>query len=841
MSADANLSRRAYAGLFLVTAATLMFEILLTRIFSVTMWYHFAFMAISVAMLGMTAGAIVVYLLPHVFTVERARRHLALSALGMAIACVIGILIHLCVPIMTTRHLLTLPGLFSVVLTYGGLVAPFLCGGVCVCLALTKFPGQVARLYAADLIGAATGCIALVYLLSLTDGPTAVLVVAALATVGALLFALEARSRTLVRSAGIACVLLVLLAAGNTLLVRRQQGVLRPMWVKGKLEYPAKYETWNSFSRVAVRGNPDERIKPFGWGMSPASPNDHRVRQLYLDIDASASTVLTAYDGDPNTLKHLRYDVTNLAHHLRSDARTLVIGAGGGRDILAALAFDQRSVVAVEYNDDIIKAVTGRFGEFTGHLDRDRRVRFVHDEARSYVSRTDETFDIIQVSLIDTWAATAAGAFVLTENALYTVEAWTTFLERLSPNGILTFSRWYFRDRPGELYRLTSLAAASLDRMGVADPTRHMAIVRRLGQGERADWPNGIGTLLVGRSPLSPTDVAQLERVAERMEFKVVLSPDYAEDETFARLASGKDLERFCAAYPMDISPPTDDRPFFFHMLRLRDILNGELHDQGMMSFNVRAVVVLGVLLFVVIGLTIAGILAPLVLARRPEAVGHAWPLMVYFGAIGMGFMLVEISQMQRLILFLGHPTYGLSVVLFSLLLASGIGSALTDRLSMEVGRASAAVFALLLGCLALFGWVTPHVVDALIGTSTIVRILAAVGLLLPIGLLMGAPFPIGMRLAGVRAPELTPWLWGINGATSVCASVVAVVIALSAGISTSFWCGVACYGIACVASLAWGLARRTVQHEARARRQRFGERPEAVPAVARVHGGYSS
>ncbi len=822
MTTQPHLSRRAYAGLFLVTAATLMFEILLTRIFSVTMWYHFAFMAISVAMLGMTAGAMAVYLLPRVFTVERAPRHLAVSALAMAGTCVVGILIHLCVPIITSRHLLTLPGFFSVVLTVGGLVVPFVCGGVCVCLALTKFPRQVARLYAADLVGAAAGCIVLIGLLSVTDGPTAVLVVAILAGLGGLLFAVEARSRSLVRASVATCLALGALAAANTVLVRHQQGLIRPMWVKGKLEYPARYETWNSFSRVTVRGNPDEPVRPFGWGMSPACPEDHRVRQLYLEIDASASTVLTGYDGDPNTLRHLRYDVTTIAHHLRRDARTLVIGAGGGRDILAALAFDQPSVVAVEYNDDIIDVVTGRFGDFTGHLDEDPRVRFVHDEARSYVSRTDESFDIIQVSLIDTWAATAAGAFVLTENSLYTVEAWTAFLDRLSPDGMLTVSRWYFRDRPGELYRLTSLASASLKGIGVEDPSRHIVIVRRLGQGERADWPNGIGTLLLSRSPFSPADLARLDDVADRMAFKVILSPHHAEDRTFARLASGKDLDRFCAAYPIDTSPPTDDRPFFFHMLRLRDILRGDLHDQGLMSFNVRAVVVLGVLLVVVLGLSAVGIVLPLMLARQSEPVGDAWPLMVYFGAIGMGFMLVEISQMQRLILFLGHPTYGLSVVLFSLLLASGMGSALAGRLGFGEGRRSLGVLAMLLGCLVGFGYATPHVVQALMGASTPVRILSAVGLLLPIGLLMGAPFPIGMRLVGQRASALTPWLWGINGATSVCASVVAVAIALSLGISMSFWCGTACYVVAGGACLAWVGVRRAAD-QPYGRRARVG------------------
>src|SRR6185295_11229342 len=180
--------------------------------------------------------------------------------------------------------------------------------------------------------------------------------------------------------------------------------------------------------------------------------------------------------GDPEAVSHLKYDVTNVAHYLRPNSRVVVVGTGGGRDVLSALLFNQRQVTGVEINESIIDLVNRRFGDFTGHLDRDPRVQFVNDEARSYIARSPDRYDLIQISLIDTWAATAAGAFVLSENSLYTLEAWQTFLNHLEPNGVLTFSRWYF-PLPGQVYRLTSIATAALMDLGIKQPRDHIIVV----------------------------------------------------------------------------------------------------------------------------------------------------------------------------------------------------------------------------------------------------------------------------------------------------------------------------------------------------------------------------
>jgi hypothetical protein len=844
---------RTFAGLFLVTLSTLTYQLLLTRTFSVTMYYHFAFVAISVTMFGMAVGAIAVFLRPDVFVPARAARQLALGSAAFAVTIVLSFLTHLTVPLLVEPSLVSA---YSIAFTYAALSVPFIFSGIVVSIALTRFPLQVSGLYAADLCGAALGCVVVGPVLRLTDAPTAVLAASGVAALGAWLFATEAppgigmpaaARPALARGYVTLTVILAAAAIAHGVAARQNAPWLRLVWVKGQYEARPLVEKWNSFSRVRVIGNPDRPVRPSGWGLSTTYPKNRTTRELHLDIDSYAGTELTRFHGDVAEVEHLKYDVTNIAHYLRPASRVIVVGTGGGRDVLSALAFDQKGVVGVEINDAIIDLVNGRFGDFTGHLDRDPRVRFVNDEARSFIARMPDLANIIQISLIDTWAATASGAFVLTENSLYTVDAWRIFLDHLAPRGILAVSRWYYADRPGEVYRLATLASTTLMQMGVTRPGDHYAIVRaRPPAADNA--PDGIGTMLVSRDPLSSADLDVLESVASRMNFDVVQSSRHSADETFAAIASGEGLRDAIARHPLNISAPTDDTPFFFHMLRLRDVFNtARWQDQGIVRFNMTAVGVLGVLLVTVIVLTASCIVLPLVLSARrarsdrgvpsrlagsdlppprlrrsagasakaedpalhalrgvgsSEVAGSlagSAPHLVFFTAIGFGFMLVEISQVQRLAIFLGHPAYSLSVVLFALLLSSGAGSLSTARLNAQgAGRRSALARILaLVVVLVAFGAITPAAVRQYEAVSTPLRIAISVAILLPLGFFMGMAFPIGMGRALRQSPSLAPWLWGINGAASVCASVLAVVIAMGAGISAAFWTGVLCYAVA--------------------------------------------
>ena len=798
-SAPAQPGVYFYAALFLVTMATLMLEILLTRIFSVILWYHFAFVAISVALFGMTLGAVIVHLAPRYFSGPALATRLAAASwlFGLTTA---GALVGL----LTIRF--TPPELRSDL--GGGLLplylltaVPFTFSGIVVSVALTRFPGRVNRLYAADLLGAAVGCAAVIFALNFLDAPSAVIAVGAAAAAGALLFALEARGGPLRVAAATLVAALIGLAVFNA-----HSQVLRVRWVKGKPAPPSVYERWNAFSRITIDESSDV---PFVWGGS-GCPRSFRIEQLGLHIDASAMTVLTRFDGDLAKLGYLPYDVSAAAHWMRPHSKVLVIGVGGGRDVLTALTMKQDSVVGIELNDAIIEAVNHRFGDFTGHLDRLPNVRFVNDEARSWIDRSAEKFDIIQCSLIDTWAATAAGAFVLSENSLYTQEAWLSMLEHLTDSGIFSITRWYFYRTPGEILRLLGLARASLESLGVRDVRRHLAVVRAVRAPTGPMGPNGVGTVLVSRAPFNDEDLRRLDEYVRTTGLELVLSPQVCKVELFDQLLSAPKLRDFTDSFALNVSPPTDDRPFFFHMLRLRDwALPRGLHDQGMMAMNLQAVSVLGRLLAATIVLAALFIAVPLGLTywRDRYSLRALLPGMLFFAAIGLGFMLVEISQMQRLIIYLGHPVYGLSVVLFGLLGASGLGALVAGGMRVRIGavRGPAALMAGLVVLLALFGLITPMVIEAARGWPTTQRVLLGAALLVPIGFLMGAPFPLGMKLASQIEGSPTAWYWGINGAMSVVASVAATALALTVGINAAFFIGVGCYVAAAACLLMLG------------------------------------
>jgi hypothetical protein len=769
MSTTDHADWRDYAALFLVALGTLVLEILLTRIFSVTLWYHLAFIAVSVAMFGMTFGAVIVYVASGWFHGPRLRPALAITTALFGLTAVWSVQTQLGIGVDVAN--LRSP-LRELALAYGVAAVPFTFSGIAVSLALTRFPWHVSRLYAADLAGAATGCIVLVVLLEAFEGPPVVFVVAGSTAIAAMLFAqrsplMSSRQRTLV-TLGV-----LLLVFGWTCDRARGAG-LQVRQAKGSSLSRPLYEKWNSYSRIAV-GPPREEW-PFGWGLSHRYGRRNQVRQLHLDIDASAETVLTVFNGELGDLDHLRYDVTNVAHYLAKDTNVFVIGAGGGRDVLSALVFGQRHVTAVEMNKAIIEAVNDEFGAVTGHLDRNPQIRFVNDEARSFLARSDARFGLIQISLIDTWAATAAGAFVLSENTLYTREAWELFWRKLDDEGILSVSRWYNRPRPLEVYKLAALAVSALRASGVTEPRQHLLLLATKPNEQNPGCCGNVATLMVRRAPFSQADLAQIDAVAREMDFEVVLSPTMATDDTFARLADPRQTDAVVAEFDVELVPPTDDRPFFFKM------------DSTLLTGLFQLVTVL----------SIAFIALPVAIKADRRAIVRHLPSSVVFAAIGLAFMLVEISLMQRLTLLLGHPTFSLSVVLAGLLVAGGLGSFSTARLTVPPMPAAVArrLGALLLALMAI-GWLAPPLIDLSYTASTPVRVAVALALIVPAGIFMGMPFPMAMMISSIRRPTLTAWLWGINGAASICAAVLAVIISSNLGISIAWWSGVACYAVA--------------------------------------------
>ncbi|HSU64785.1 MAG TPA: hypothetical protein VLJ12_13070 [Burkholderiales bacterium] len=776
--------RVLFGALLLVTLATVMFEVLLTRVFSLTMWYHFAFMAISMAMFGMTIGALFVFLRPQTWPQATLPRALGRCALWFAISMAVVIFLH-------TSLLLPMS------LTFICAAVPFVFSGIFVCLALTRFPSQVGQLYAADLAGAAIGCLCVIVSLHWLDGVGAVLSCAALAALAGVAL-LRGRER------GFA-VLVCTALAGMTLwagihLARYDLAAFPIEYIKWAKQQEIDYERWNSFSRIAVMKPRDQDVVT--WSLSTAYKGPVSVPSRALQIDAGAGTFLFGFDGDLAKLDFLRWDLTNFVHHLRANARVCIVGSGGGRDILAAKVFGQQHVTAVEINASILSVANEHFGDYSGHLDRDPIVTLVNDEARSYLAREKQRFDIIQLTFIDTWAATAAGAYVLTENSLYTREGWQIFLDRLDDNGLLAVAR----SAPDELARLVSLGHDALRASGATEPERHMVLVTN----KLAKWPQSfgpMGLLLVRKTPFPEAELAQIRELAARMRFEVELEPGRGKTALLLALATGRGMEDELAAGMTNYDAPTDDQPFFFNMLRLRSW--AFMHEASQGWLGTQSVTLLIDLLVGVLVLTLLCIGVPLVLAKIALARADT-ALLAFFAAIGLGFMLIEISMLQRLIIFLGHPIYSLSVILFVLLVAGGIGSRLSARVPDDRLRvAGIRRLALLVAILAVAGLAMVPLVADFRGSETPVRIAVSGGLMASMGLFMGMAFPLGMRLAMASRPQLAPWLWGVNGATSVVASVLAVVIAMAFGISASFWSGVICY-LAAIAAFAFATLRRT-------------------------------
>jgi len=772
------------------------------------------FLVISLAMFGITAGTVWVYLRRQRFSERTLSHDLTYFTSVLAIVTALSAAVEMTLaPVGEGTATVTA---IVVWLEFGAcLAAPFCLSGVVVSLALTRSPFPIGRVYGVDLAGAAVGCLGVLLLLNLTDGPSAILWVSAIASLGALCFAGSGIgdapaaalpfSTRLLRARPI-FVMLVLAATVNGVSARG----LQPLFVKGKPEFGANtpaFTAWNAISRISMVGS--GVLPAIMWGPSPTfRPQDWPVDQRGMEIDGDAGTVSYRWDGNAETAGFLKYDVTNIAHFLPGHQRAAVIGVGGGRDMLSARVFGVPDITGIELNPILERLLTAPgHAEFAG-LSRAPGMHFHVDEGRSWFARNAEKFDIIQMSLVDTWAATGAGAFSLSENGLYTVDGWRIFLDHLTPNGVFTVSRWYAQDNVDETGRMVSLAGATLFSLGETDIRRHLFLVAS----------GNIATLVVSRSALSAGDVALLNHVAEDKHYKVLLEPGRAAAsavlERIVASVSAADLERYTASLPLDLTPSTDERPFFFNQLPLFDPWRAievglRKRGTGVTSGSTSATTTLILLFLISLLVVIRTIVAPLHPAiadvgRRLATGGSA-----YFLLIGAGFMFGEIALLQRLSVFLGHPIYSLSIVLFSLILTTGIGSLVSDRVPLTT-RSRFACWALALsGYLVLLPSWQPNVLHGFEAASLIVRASLCIAIIAPAGILMGFGFPTGMRFISAVDRTPTPWFWGINGAAGVLASSMAVAISIAFGICATFYMSALCYALLIPAGLAIGFDQR--------------------------------
>jgi hypothetical protein len=768
-------------------------------------------------MLGMTVGAVWVYLRREQFQGTALPITLSSFALWTALAMPASIAVQFCLITATPVSLTTL---VSWSLLSAAMAMPYVFSGVVVSLALTRSPFPTGQVYGVDLAGAALGCVAVIGLLNVLDGPTAAIVAGVISGLSAVAFSYSAGAEYRQRVKSMPWwrmpekVVITLL--GLALVNSQSDGGLRPIMVKGSIENEGKlgvYEKWNTYSRV--RAYPPQMQIPHLWGPSPKLPTDKLVPVAAMDIDGAAGTAMFHYDGTLNSIDFLQYDLVNLAYRLPGIHKSAVIGVGGGRDVLSAHLFGVTDITGVELNPIFIDLHTrDPFYKSYSNLTALPNLKLHVDDARSWFAATHEKFDLVQMSMIDTWAATGAGAFSLSENGLYTLEGWRAFLKTIDNDGFFTVSRWYSPSEVNETGRMIGLATAALLDAGVKDARPHLFVATA----------NNIATLVLSKAPFTQEQLRALHGAVRDGGFNELLAPDHPPDSKLLRqIIESRDpvtLNRILDSTYLNLTVPTDAKPFFFNQLRMFDIptllkILRRGGDGGVMWGNLVASAVLIMILFISIAAVIATILIPLKSAARECSRSLAVAGSLYFSLIGMGFMLAEIALLQYFSVYLGHPIYSLGVCLFSLILASGLGSLASDWLKLNTRGKLLAWACMVVVYLAAMAWILPSIFAATTDRERLVRIGITLAAIMPLGFLLGFAFPTGMRLVNTIDSQPTPWFWGINGATSVLASVLGVMFSMSFGIDVTMLIAAACYLLVIPTSFALMALRPAIAQQA--------------------------
>ena len=750
--------RSTLIGIALVCWANLLLEVLITRLFSATMFYHFTFMAVGLAMFGVAASGVYVFLRSAKFQSD-VQRQLRRHAQWFAVSALVALLFATRLPVFKGGKVPEMGALLLLHLL--GLVIatalPFFFAGVVVSLSLTWFRDDVNRVYAFDLVGAAVAAMLCGVVLGIFGGPTAVLVAATAGLVGGALFDKTSRWRWMPVGAGVVFVAI---------------NLFHPILRVGSVKWEGKlaFEKWNVFSRITVD------------------------KYLSIKIDAAAATTVMSLGDLKPGLEQDKITALALATWGTPPDKTLIIGPGGGRDVLFALAAGAKDITGVEINPLIANDVMrGTYEKANGGLYEDPRVHIVVDEGRSFVRRSREHYDMIQASLVDTWAATAAGAFALTENTLYTMEAFEDYFSHLTDRGVVTMTRFYGgvdAQTGGESARLLVLAGGALQKLGVSPADVRKHIFFAVGSTEPQ------GTLVAKRTEFAPDEIKRLEDRAAVAKMTVLVSPSTPGTSQLERYLDAGAWSEVVKNAKDELAPPTDDRPFFFFFKRFGDLF--QVKGKQIYDPDLWVIVSLGS----VLGLGILFILLPLAVRlirtgtqSKVEPASTQVVALTYFGLVGFAFMAVEIALMQRFTLFLGHPSYSLLVVLFSVLLSTAVGAWLSARFPVaRLGRVML-VAGLALGLVALiYGLVLGDLLRAWIGLERPLRIAITIVLVTPCGLLMGAMIPSAVRVLGAAKSPLIPWGWGVNGAMSVIGTSIATIIAIYAGFTAAFVVGAVMY-----------------------------------------------
>ena len=790
------MPRPPFIAISLLSACVLAYEVLLTRLFSIVLWHHFAYMIISAAMLGYGASGTALTLLKEKIVPHFGAAYV-MAATALAFLMPAAFLLAQQVPFNPIELLWDKTQPAKLLAVYLLMMQPFFCGGMGIGLVFSHFGKQASHIYACDILGAGAGSLGVIGVLFLVPPHQVLAALTALTLLAAAIAVAELKVHPK---------WLMELFAGLALLA----AVALP----GMQVHPSAYKDLSQALNIAGARVVEEHTSPLGQitvventrvplrhapGMS-LNATMEPPPQLGVFVDGDGPSALTQFDGKLAPLAYLDQLTSALPYHVLERPQVLVLGAGAGSDVLQALYHGSVAVDAVELDRNVTDLVRKRFNDYAGNLYSQPGVHVYEAEARGFVNTSHERYGLIQVALLDSFGTASAGLYGLSENYLYTVEALQAYLSRLTPGGMLAVTRWLTLP-PRDALKLFATAVAALEQNGVPNPSSRLAMIR--------GWKTV--TLLVKNSDFTASEIAAIKEFSRTRSFDLayypgmradeanrynILSQPYFFDGAIALL--GPQRQDFIDQYKFYIEPATDDRPHFFRFFKWNAAAElFALREHGGMPLLDWSYPLLVATLVQAIAASVLLILAPLALSRCRRTLPNA-PVALYFLAIGFAFMFMEIAFIQKFVLFLAHPLYAVAVVLCAFLVFAAAGSWLAGCWQ----AANKVILAVMvMGVLALlYLAILPGLFQALIHLPSTAKIIISVALIAPLAICMGVPFPTGMMRLANTSEEAIPWAWAINGFASVVGAVLATLLAIHLGFSLVILLAVMIYGLACVA-----------------------------------------
>lgn len=777
----------------LISAAAIGYEILLMRLISIIQWHHFAYMVISLALLGYGASGAFLTLAKDSLLRNFTRAYLT-NAVLFGIFSIVGYLLAEYVRFNALEIVWDGRQLIRLLFMYLFLMIPFFCAANCIGLAFMKFKDRIGRIYLFDLMGAGLGAIGIIIILYHIFPASCLGVICAVALVAASVASLDKDfDRRYAFAAGfLACAIAAFLLwtySPYKLEISQYKGLPKALLIP---ETEVIEELSSPLGQIAV-------VKSLGIpfrhapGLSVMS-KEEVPEQLGIFTDADSLTAITRFTGDRKELAYTDALTQALPYHLLTAPDVLILGSGGGADVLEAMHFGAKSVDAVELNPQVAKLVTDTYADFAGNIFAEQGITQYVAEARRFVSTIADNYDLIQVALLDSFAASSAGLYALNESYLYTVEAFEEYLKRLKPGGFLAITRW-FKIPPRDSLKLFATAIDALVDAGVSNPGKRFVMIR--------SWKTT--TLLLKNGDFTGDEIATIRKFCKRRAFDTAYFPSMEEkqanqfnilNEPFvfegAQALLSDHRADYEKRYKYSIAPATDEKPYFFNFFKWRTLPEVlKLRGMGGAPLIEWGYPILVATLVQAIALSILLILVPLIRLGfdkgRPRSKAR---VLFYFTCLGLAFLFVEIAFIQRFILFLSHPLYAIAVVIAAFLIFAGLGSGASKWMCLRVGKefniagpraVLIAVFAIVIISLIYVRFL-PDLFGMFMWMDDVYRITISVMLIAPLAFFMGMPFPIGLTLAGEMNASLIPWAWGINGCASVISPMIATLIAIHFG-----------------------------------------------------------